>query len=65
MTVADLATPYFGTDYTVNHLGLDADQHKRITTNYYEAGHMMYTHRASHVRLRAELAAFYGVKPPG
>jgi carboxypeptidase C (cathepsin A) len=61
----DLATPYFATDYTFDHLGLDAEQHKRISINYYEAGHMMYTHRPSHQKLRADLANFYGVKPPG
>lgn len=61
----DLATPYFATDYTFNHLGLDPEQHKRISMNYYDAGHMMYTHRPSHQKLRADLANFYGAKPPG
>jgi carboxypeptidase C (cathepsin A) len=58
----DLATPYFATDYTMNHLGLDAELKKRITFSYFEAGHMMYTHRPSHEKLRKDLAAFYGVK---
>jgi carboxypeptidase C (cathepsin A) len=58
----DLATPYFGSDYTMNHLGLDAEAQKRVVTAYYDAGHMMYTHRPSHDKLRKELAAFYAGK---
>ena len=38
----DLATPFFATKYTFNHMGLDATQSKNISTGYYEAGHMMY-----------------------
>lgn len=58
----DLATPFAATNYTVRHLGLDAEQHKRITVQYYEAGHMMYTSRPAHEKLRKDMAAFYGVK---
>jgi carboxypeptidase C (cathepsin A) len=38
----DLATPYFATEYTLAHLGLDPSLRKNISTGYYEAGHMMY-----------------------
>src|SRR5205823_7804848 len=54
----DLATPYFATDYMLAHLGLDASLRPNITTAYYEAGHMMYIHRASHEKLRRDVAAF-------
>ena len=40
----DLATPYFATQYTINHLGLDRSLHPNITMTYYDAGHMMYLH---------------------
>ena len=40
----DLATPFFATEYTLAHMGLDASQRARISTHEYEAGHMMYIH---------------------
>jgi len=54
----DFATPYFATEYTFNHLELDAELQGNISMNYYEAGHMMYVHQPSLVRLQADLAAF-------
>jgi len=54
----DLATPHFATEYTFNHLGLDASLRPNISMAYYEAGHMMYIHIPSLVRLKADLAAF-------
>lgn len=55
----DLATPYFAADYTMNHLNLDPTLRKHITTEYYDAGHMMYVHRQSHEKLKKDLTAFY------
>lgn len=40
----DLATPQFATEYSLNHLMLDASLSKNIEIHYYEAGHMMYVH---------------------
>jgi carboxypeptidase C (cathepsin A) len=54
----DLATPYLATEYTFNHLGLDASLQDNITMSYYEAGHMMYVHIPSLAKLKDELAAF-------
>ena len=54
----DLATPYFATEYTFNHLGLDKTLQDHISMGYYEAGHMMYLHKASLEKLKADLAAF-------
>jgi carboxypeptidase C (cathepsin A) len=54
----DLATPYFATVYTFNHLGLDASLQGNITMGSYEAGHMMYIHRASLAQMKVELAEF-------
>jgi carboxypeptidase C (cathepsin A) len=55
----DLATPYFATEYTFNHLNLDPSLAKHITMGYYDAGHMMYVRRESHRQLKAELTRFY------
>jgi carboxypeptidase C (cathepsin A) len=54
----DLATPYYATRYTVNHLGLDPSLSANISLGFYEAGHMMYVHLPSLARLRSDLADF-------
>ena len=54
----DLATPYFATRYTFNHLGIESELRQNITMSYYEAGHMMYVHLPSLARLKKELADF-------
>jgi carboxypeptidase C (cathepsin A) len=54
----DFATPYFGSDYTFDHLGVDAERRKNFSVSYYEAGHMMYVHKPSLQKLAAELRAF-------
>jgi len=54
----DLATPYFATQYTFNHLELDPTLQDHVSMGYYGAGHMMYLHRESLEKLKADLAAF-------
>jgi carboxypeptidase C (cathepsin A) len=54
----DLATPYLATEYTFNHLGLEPSLADHVTMGYYDAGHMMYIQRASHHKLKRDLAAF-------
>ncbi|MEM7539063.1 MAG: peptidase S10 [Chloroflexota bacterium] len=54
----DLATPYFATEYTFTHLGLDASLQQNISMGYYEAGHMMYVNEASLAKTKVDLAAF-------
>jgi carboxypeptidase C (cathepsin A) len=54
----DLATPYFATEYTFDHLGLDPSLQRNITMRYYEAGHMMYIHLPSLKQMKADLADF-------
>jgi len=56
----DLATPYFATRYTFNHLGLDPSLQGNISMAYYEAGHMMYIHLPSLAQLKQDLAGFIG-----
>ncbi len=54
----DLATPYFATQFTFNHLGLDPSLRDNISMAYYEAGHMMYIHEPSLAQLKQDLANF-------
>jgi carboxypeptidase C (cathepsin A) len=54
----DLATPYFATEYTFNHLELDSKLEKHVSMGYYEAGHMMYLQKASLEKLRSDLGGF-------
>ncbi|MEM7245843.1 MAG: peptidase S10 [Acidobacteriota bacterium] len=54
----DLATPYFATEYTFDHLGLPKELQGNVTMGWYEAGHMMYIHIPSLVALKRDLAAF-------
>ncbi len=54
----DLATPYFATQYTLAHLGLEPGQRARITAKEYEAGHMMYIHTGELAKLRKDVGAF-------
>jgi carboxypeptidase C (cathepsin A) len=54
----DMATPYFATDYQMEHMTLAPDVRKNITTKYYEGGHMMYHVRESLVKLQGDVAGF-------
>jgi carboxypeptidase C (cathepsin A) len=54
----DLATPYFATQYTLNHMGLDPGQHGRVKLGYYPAGHMMYIQDQSLGELKRDVSTF-------
>ena len=56
----DLATPYFATEYTFAHMGLQPDEKKRISAGYYEAGHMMYVRQSDMQKLHSDVANFIG-----
>jgi carboxypeptidase C (cathepsin A) len=58
----DLATPYFATEYTMQHLDLPKELEKNIEMTYYPAGHMMYLQKASLQQMKGEARAFYGSK---
>lgn len=60
----DLATPFFAADYTVDHLGLDPALRSHIGGGYYEAGHMMYVHHDSLLKLKQDLAQFIQASLP-
>ncbi len=54
----DLATPYFATQYTLNHMSLDQAQHAKVTLGYYGAGHMMYIQDSSLAELKKDVGTF-------
>jgi carboxypeptidase C (cathepsin A) len=54
----DFATPYFDTDYTVDHLGLPEELRGNVSITYYEAGHMMYIRKADHEKFKKDVARF-------
>jgi carboxypeptidase C (cathepsin A) len=56
--IYDLATPFFATEYTMDHLGLPEKLQPNIHLNYYNAGHMMYVHNEDRVSLKNNVAKF-------
>ncbi|MDX1629846.1 MAG: carboxypeptidase, partial [Fulvivirga sp.] len=54
----DLATVFYGVEYSINHMGLDAELKKNIIMKYYEAGHMMYTHKPSMEQFKSDVDQF-------
>jgi carboxypeptidase C (cathepsin A) len=56
--IYDLATPFAGTEYTFNHMGLDKKVKGNIIYKYYEAGHMMYIQNESAAKFKKDVAEF-------
>lgn len=56
---SDLATPYFATEYTFSHLGLDPLLRENIVLETYEGGHMMYLNYPTLVKLKEDLRSFF------
>jgi carboxypeptidase C (cathepsin A) len=54
----DLATPYWGALYTLNHMDIDPTLRDNICCQYYEAGHMMYLDIPSLTKLKADALDF-------
>lgn len=54
----DMATPYFATEYTIQHLNLDPSLKKNISFAYYEAGHMMYIDIRELAKLKTDVSKF-------
>ncbi len=52
----DLATPFFATEWTMDHMNLPDELRGNIEHNYYEAGHMMYIHEEELMNLKRNIA---------
>ena len=55
----DFATPFFETEYDLDHMGLDPSLQKNISYGYYLSGHMIYLHVPALAKYKADLANFY------
>jgi carboxypeptidase C (cathepsin A) len=54
----DLATPFFATEYTMEHLFLPPALSGQIHLEYYTAGHMMYLHEEDRSKLKSNVGSF-------
>ncbi|HPE84725.1 MAG TPA: hypothetical protein PLO43_00910 [Chlamydiales bacterium] len=54
----DLATPFFSTEYILNHLELDPSLLDHFKMTYYPAGHMMFLHPPSLKKLKRNIKEF-------
>jgi carboxypeptidase C (cathepsin A) len=54
----DMATPFFATEYTMDHLGLPANLRSHIHFQYYDSGHMIYLNENALPKLKDNIAAF-------
>ncbi len=55
----DLATPFFATEYTFSHLGLDPSLQGNVKLTYCDAGHMLYTSKSCLDSLHHSIEEFY------
>jgi carboxypeptidase C (cathepsin A) len=54
----DMATPFFATEYTMDHLFLPGNLRSHIDIQYYGAGHMMYLRNEDLTKLKGNIGAF-------
>lgn len=55
----DLATPFFATQYTLGHLGLDSSLQANVRYGFYAAGHMIYMNPTELAAFKRDLSSFY------
>ena len=60
----DMATPFFATDYTIEHLGLDPGALARIHEAYYPVGHMLYVNPSVEPALAHTIDEFIAAAAP-
>jgi carboxypeptidase C (cathepsin A) len=55
----DMATPFFGTEYDINHMNLDPSLKGNVRFAYYPSGHMVYLNPDALKAMKADVAKFY------
>ena len=55
----DMATPFFATQYLLDHMGLDPSLRGHIQYGFYESGHMVYANPAALAAFKADLGRWY------
>ena len=55
----DMATPFFATVYSLNHMALDPSLRGHITYGFYESGHMVYLNTTALSQFRSDLSRWY------
>src|SRR5947209_4731615 len=56
----DMATPFFGTEYDLNHMMLEPAQQKNLEFRYYPSGHMVYLNPDALHQMRLDVQNFIG-----
>jgi carboxypeptidase C (cathepsin A) len=55
----DMATPFFATQYLIEHTGLDPSLLGHVQYGFYSAGHMVYTNPSALAAFKADLGRWY------
>ncbi len=63
--IYDFATPFFGTEYDLNHMQLDREVRPNLSFRYYPSGHMVYLNEAALRTMHSDLARWYDEAAPG
>ena len=54
----DMATPFFGTEYDLNHMMLEPAQQRNLEFRYYPSGHMVYLNPDALHQMRLDVESF-------
>jgi carboxypeptidase C (cathepsin A) len=55
----DMATPFYGTEFDVNHMLLEPSLQRNVKFTYYQSGHMVYLNPDELAKMHADLGAWY------